>query len=379
MSSNLVTQTYGVLLAFYLSDRTFPGTTALDYAFVGGLSIACAMLVSPLATVLVHYYGILVTVNLGAVLVMTSLITTSFVQSKWQLFLSEGVCFGVGMGLCFIGSVGVTSYWFSKRRSLANGITAAGSGIGGLTYSLATGAMIPRLGFPWTMRILGIICFAINLCCGSLLRLPPGAPLRATGGTMRFSVVLNFKCTLLFIWGALSAMGYVVLMFSLSSYAVAVGLSQHQGSIASALINLGQVFGRPIVGVLSDKLGRFNVAFAATLFSGILCFVFWIFAKSMVSIGFFSITVGLVCGTVWAAAAPLSAEIVGLGNMSSALGFFWLAVASPCAVAQAIAVQLRDSPADRYPYMRVQMFVGTLYASAAVCLVLLRGVLSTKR
>ena len=36
-------QSYGIFLAHYLSDNTFPGATALDYAFVGGLSISLAL------------------------------------------------------------------------------------------------------------------------------------------------------------------------------------------------------------------------------------------------------------------------------------------------------------------------------------------------
>ncbi|KAH7121653.1 major facilitator superfamily domain-containing protein [Dactylonectria macrodidyma] len=369
-----INSAYGVILAFYLSDHTFPNTTALDYAFVGGLSIACAMLVSPLATYLVHHYGVRVTVITGTVLEATSLITTSFVQRNWQLFLSQGICFGVGMGFCFIGSVGVSSHWFAKRRSLVNGISAAGSGIGGLMYSLATGAMIPHLGFPWAMRILGIICLGVNLCCGCLLRLPPKAAPPPKGGAMRFSVVRNMQYAILLLWGILSVIGYVVLLFSLSSYSVAIGLTQHQGSIVGALLNLGQAFGRPAVGMLSDKLGRINVAFGATALSGLISFVFWTFAKSMVAICFFAIMVGMVAGTIWGTAAPLSAEVVGLGNMSSALGFFWLALGPPCAVAEAIAVQLRDDVTDRYPYLRVQMLVGAMYASAALCLALLKGV-----
>ncbi|KAJ3528032.1 hypothetical protein NM208_g10409 [Fusarium decemcellulare] len=355
-----INSAYGVILSFYLSDHTFPGTTALDYAFVGGLSIACAMLVSPLATILLHLYGIRVAIIIGTILETTSLITTSFVHNNWQLFLSQGICFGVGMGICFIGSVGVVSYWFEKRRSLVNGIAAAGSGIGGLTYSLATGAMIPRLTFPWTMRVLGIICFVINLSCGYLLRVPTRAAPCSRGAVIGFSVFRNLQYILLLAWGFLTSLGYVVLLFSLSSYAVAIGLSQNQGSIVSALLNLGQALGRPAVGILSDVLGRTSVALIATLLAGILCFVFWIFAKSMVAVCLFAIIIGLVAGTLWAAAAPLTAEVIGLDGMSSALGVLWLFLGPPTAVAEAIAVQLRDDETEDHPYIRVQIFVAAM-------------------
>jgi MFS family permease len=92
------------------------------------------------------------------------------VNEIWQLFLSQGICFGLGMGFLFVASVGVVPQWFSTRRSLAMGIATAGSGVGGLVYSLATGAMITSIGLPWAFRVLGILCFAVNGICSLLLR-----------------------------------------------------------------------------------------------------------------------------------------------------------------------------------------------------------------
>ncbi|GIK07390.1 hypothetical protein Aspvir_003053 [Aspergillus viridinutans] len=53
------------------------------------------------------------------------------------------------MGMQFSATVGIIPQWFSRRRSLANGIGTAGSGLESLIYSLATGAMIQRWGTGW--------------------------------------------------------------------------------------------------------------------------------------------------------------------------------------------------------------------------------------
>ncbi|OQD86491.1 hypothetical protein PENANT_c007G00765 [Penicillium antarcticum] len=307
---------YGVFLSYYLSSDMLPGTSSLEYAFVGGLSIGCAMIIAPLATYLAHQISPRFVLNLGTILETISLITTSFVKTDWQLFLSQGICFGFGMGLCFCGSVGIPSHWFKRMRSLVNGITAAGSGVGGLVYSLAAGKMIPELGFPWAMRSLGYVC----------------------------------------------------LLFSLPSYSVAIGLTQKQGSRAGALLSLGQAFGRPVVGLLSDHLGRVNVAFASSLASGLLSLVLWIFAGSVGLTYFFAVAVGLFAGTFLAAAAPLTAEVVGLEDLGAGLGIFWLSLGPPTAVAEVIALQLRDSPSEPKPYLRIQIFVGLMYIGSAASL-----------
>lgn len=280
------------------------------------------------------------------------------------------------MGFAFVGSVGVVSHWFHARRSFVNGIVSAGSGIGGLIYSLAVNAMIESLNYPWAMRVLGIVCCIVNLVCGNLLRMPPGshdhhAEKRNRRSPFNISLLRQPEYLLYLTWGVLSALGYIALLFSLSSYAVAVGLTQHQGSIASALLNLGQGLGRPIVGLLSDPLGRIRVPFVATVIAGILCLALWPFAKSAAVVYFFAIAVGLESGALWAAAAPIAAEIVGLPDLEGALGFFWVILAPPTAVSEAIALQLRDSTSNRYPYLRVQLFAGFMYLGAGAALVVL--------
>ena len=78
---------YGVFLAHYLANDTFPGASYLEYAFVGSLSISCAMLVSPLATFTTRMYGTRFSLLLGVFLETASLIGASFAKTIWQLFL----------------------------------------------------------------------------------------------------------------------------------------------------------------------------------------------------------------------------------------------------------------------------------------------------
>ena len=335
------------------------------------------MLVSPIATYLNQKVSTRLVLNIGTILETLSLITTSFVKQNWQLFLSQGVCFGFGMGFCFIGSVGIVSQWFDKKRSLVNGIVASGSGTGGLIYSLATGKMIPTLGYPWAVRIIGILCFAVNIVSGNLLR----QRVKPNKNTSFFRLSLLKRPTyLLYLgWGFLSAIGYVGLLFSLSSYTVAVGHTQSQGSLASALLNLGQAIGRSVIGLLSDRFGRIEVPFIATFLTGLFSLVIWIFAKPLGVIYFYSILTGLFAGTLWAAAAPMGAEVVGLADLPSALGILWLVLTPPTVVSEAIAVQLRDNPKDNRPYLRVQLFIGFMYIGAAICLVPLRFLLYKQR
>ena len=212
----------GVFLAFYLDSEYYNGAVPLDFAFVGGLSISMALLVSPIATFTTRLYGTRVTLLVGVGLEALALIGASFTHEVWQLFLSQGVCFGFGMGFLFVGSVGVVPQWFSKKRSLANGIATAGSGLGGMTYSLVTNAMIQSLGVGWAFRILGILAFTVNVICALLMK----DRNKAIGSSLlafdyRLFKRIEFLLTL--GWGFFSMLGYAVLLFSLPDYALSVG------------------------------------------------------------------------------------------------------------------------------------------------------------
>jgi hypothetical protein len=101
---------YGVFLAHYITNNTFPGASRLDYAFVGGLSISQAMFVAPLATYCVSYLGTRNTLLIGVFFETLSLIGASFAKSLWQILLSQGICFGWGMGFLFTASGEMTFY-----------------------------------------------------------------------------------------------------------------------------------------------------------------------------------------------------------------------------------------------------------------------------
>ena len=91
-----ISQASRVFLAYYLANSTFPGTTHLEYALIGGLSISQALLVSPLVASSNLRFGTRITLLIGTALVSLSLLGASFATDIWHLFLSQGLCFGYG-------------------------------------------------------------------------------------------------------------------------------------------------------------------------------------------------------------------------------------------------------------------------------------------
>jgi MFS family permease len=274
-----INSSYGVFLANYLANDVFPGATYLDFAFVGGLSISQAMLVSPVATIVVGRFGTRSCLFTGVFLETLALVGASFAKEFWQLLLSQGLCFGYGMGFLFVGSVGIIPQWFTTRRSLANATGAAGSGLGGLMYSLATQAIIQRVSLGWAFRILGICSGAVNMTCALLIR-DRHKHIGSRHLAFDYTLLKRVEFWLVQGYGFFTMLGYIVLLFSLPNYANYIGLTAKQGSVIGAVLNLGQGIGRPPIGYWSDAFGRINMAGTMTFMSGLFALVIWTFATS---------------------------------------------------------------------------------------------------
>ncbi|RAR10534.1 hypothetical protein DDE83_005038 [Stemphylium lycopersici] len=302
--------TYAVFLAYYLANDIFPGATPLQYAFIGGLSISQALIVSPIATLTTRRFGTRTTLFIGVAFETVSFIGASFATQIWHLFLSQGICFGWGMGFLFVGSIGIAAQWFTTHRSLANGCCAAGSGLGGLVYSLSAQAMIRNIGLPWAFRILAVIAFVANTASSLFIR---DRNKQIGSSQLGFDYRLFRKPQFLGLlaFGFFSMLGYVVLLFSLPNYAKTIGLTAQQGSIIGAVLNLGQALGRPPIGYFSDSIGRLNMATTMTFFGGLFCLVIWMFAKSFGVLIFFSLVGGMV-----AVSEAIGLEIVAFNGGS---------------------------------------------------------------
>ncbi|EXJ77382.1 hypothetical protein A1O3_09608 [Capronia epimyces CBS 606.96] len=371
-----VNSTYGVFLSYYLNNDYFPHTSALTYAFIGGLSISQAVLIAPLATHVIHLYGTKVCLHLGVFFETLALIGASFARQRYQIILAQGFCFGWGMGFLFVGSVGIIPQWFDKKRSVANAIAAAGSGLGGLMYSLVTQRVIDTMGLPWAFRVLGICSFAVNLTASNLIR----DRNKQTGSRHRaLDTKILRRPEFLFLqgWSWFSMLGYTILLFSLPAYGRSIGLTAQQSSIVGAVLNLGQMLGRPFIGLTSDRWGRLNLATFYTFLCGVFCLSFWIPAEVVSSpmglLCFFAIVGGALAGTFWATIAPVAAEILGLADLPAGLSLTWLIMVPPTTCAEAIALQLRRQHAHSWVYLPPQIFTALTYFAAALCLWVARG------
>ncbi|ROW16134.1 hypothetical protein VPNG_01824 [Cytospora leucostoma] len=360
---------YAVFLAYYLNSNKFPGANAIDFAFVGGLSISIALLLAPLATICIRLYGTRACLLVGVALETAAFVGASFTTQIWHLVLSQGVAFGAGMGFLFTATVGLIPQWFRERRGLANAVGSAGSGFGGLAYSLAAHAMIDDVGLAWAFRVLAVLAFVVNGGCIFLAR-DRNEEVAAVHHPFHRELFGMPGLYLVLAWGFFSILGYTIVVFSIASYASAVGFTSNQGSIVAAIFNLSQGLGRPMIGYFSDKIGRINIAALSSLIAGLAAFLLWIFAGEHLAGLIIYALFGAFAGCIWPCIAPVAAEVVGLRLLPSAMSVTWLALVLPATFAAVIGLGLVTPGRDGY--LHVQVFVGAMFVAAFACLWALR-------
>ena len=79
------------------------------------------------------------------ILSLATLITAEC-KEFWQLLLCQGFLTGLSCGMVFGPIPVIVSQWFKKRRSLAFGILATGSSLGGTVIPIAASNLIELIG-----------------------------------------------------------------------------------------------------------------------------------------------------------------------------------------------------------------------------------------
>lgn len=279
---------------------------------MGGFNFAFAMVAAPIATALTHRWGKFFTMAIGVVLQTSGYVAAGFVSRIWQLMMTQGILVGLGIGLIYVPSLPILSQWFDARRSLANGISSAGSGFGGALFAWTTGAIIDAFGLQWALCTTGIITFALTAVATSLLR-DRNKYIRPPQLTLDTSLLARYEVRLVLAWSFVSMLGYITLLFSLSDFALSIGISPQRSTDIIGYLNIGTAIGRPMIGIASDKFDRIDVAGALTLICGLSCSAFWVPAQSYGLLVFFSLLAGAILGVFWMVRVEINARLIPIG------------------------------------------------------------------
>lgn len=241
-----------------------------------------------------HFRALLV---VGTFLTVFGIMMNSISYTYWQVFLSQGLCVGLGTGCLFLPSVAVVATYFSTKRALAIGLVASGGSFGSVIYPVVFHRLLPRVGFAWTTRVLGFIVLATLLVSIVVLkpRLPPPKKARAMldAGALRNRSFVAFSLGLFLIFAGL----YIPIFYIIFIAEVRVHLNSDTAFYMLPVLNAASVFGRIIPGLLADRFGALKMMTACSLACAVVGYT-GIVVKSLSGLISFSILYGFLSGAV---------------------------------------------------------------------------------
>ncbi|CAN8105568.1 unnamed protein product [Discula destructiva] len=272
----------------------------------------------------------------GIFLLTLGVMMASIATEFYAVFLSLGVCSGIGMGCMFFPGVTSINTYFNAKRGLASGLAALGSGVGAIVYPVVLRELISQVSFDWAIRTVGFIIFGTSLVPLLVVR-----PLWLPSGKRKLFDMNIFKDFVYTFWSLtnfVSWIGLQIPLFYITLYATdVVHISQYNAFYLSAILGAGSLPGRVISTVASDKFGPLWVYASMTAFAGILSLV-WIrvttYGGLIVVVLLYGFAYGAVSSLPPSAVAALTEDLTTLGTkigLSFSFAGFAMLVGPPIA------------------------------------------------
>jgi len=363
---------FGTFQAYY-KDQHLSSTS--NIAWIGSVQSCLTLILSVLSGPLFDMGFLRALLWLGSFLIVFGFMMASLSHELYQFMLSHGFCVGIGSGLVYVPTVAICVDYFSRYRGLALGVAAIGSSLGSIIYPIMFNRLRPRIGFPWTMRVIGFMALGLLLIALALVR-PRGRKRRIQPlflpRAFREPPYALFAAAEFF-----GLMGVYIPYFYITSYASGPGhMNKDLAGYMVPILKACSIVGRLVPNVLSDFMGPMNMFLPTTFATSMLNFG-WTGVHTPAGVIVYDVLYGVASGTVVsitpAVVASITARHEEVGTrlgMCFMIGGLGMLVGSPVAG----VILDKDSPS----YVGAQLFAAALMLASTLCLVASRFARSGK-
>jgi len=249
-------------------------------------------------------------------------------------------------------------------------LTVGGSATGGIVFSIIARQLLPTLGFPWTVRIMGFVVTANVSIMLSIFRtrLPPrrSGPIIELGAFKERSYTLFIIAVFLTLWPLYYAYDYI------NIYATnIIGVSSSASLTILLIINGVGLPGRVIPALIADRLlGPLNTLIILAILCALLSYI-WLAVSTYNGLIAFAVIYGLinsgVQGIFMSAMTSLTKDLSRIGTRA---GMVLSIVAFSTLTGAPIAGAIID--ADKGSFVGVQVYGGTMMLIGTAILIMAR-------
>lgn len=358
---------YGVFESYY-TDINLSGKSVSTIAWVGSMQsfllVFLGIAVGPIFD-RGYFHSTLI---FGTVIAVFGTMMTSLCTEYWQIMLAQGITVGVGTGCIFIPAIAIVPQYFTTKRSLASGLVAAGSSVGGVLYPIIFHRLEPRIGFAWTTRTMGFIMLTTQAIGISILRvrtIPKFKRAFWDNTALKDPKFVVFSFVMFFAFAGAYVPYYYVKSFANERAGFDADVSFYMLSI----INAGSIFGRIIPNFLADLVGPINIMVPFTVLTIIIAYC-WIAVHTQAGMVLFCVFYGFASGAIVSLPPPalvsLSPNTLSVGTrlgMAFAFAGFGMLIGTP------VAGALLHT---KLTYEATAIFCGTACAASLILLLVTR-------
>lgn len=259
---------FGVFQTYYESGALFEASSS-NISWIGSIQSFMLLVVGIFSGPLYDRGYLRSLILVGSFGVVFGHMMLSLCTEYWQVLLAQGFCVGIGAGCLFVPSVSVLPTYFRKKIGLTVGLGSSGSSFGGIIYPIVLNRLIDRIGFGWSVRVIGFIAFATLLLPLFVMRMrfqPPKPRALIDWKTFSDAPFMIFVLATL-----IAFIGLYIILFYLSFYAEEQNITDTKLAFyLVAIFNAGSTLGRTAPNALSDRVGVFNLIAPCAFMSGIL-------------------------------------------------------------------------------------------------------------
>ncbi|KAF7899365.1 uncharacterized protein EAF01_008578 [Botrytis porri] len=353
---------FGVFQTYYVTTLNRP---ASDVSWIGSMQIFLLFFVGTFTGRLTDAGYFRSVFLIGTIIGLVGIFMTSISTTYWQVFLAQGICMGLGNGCLFCPALATLSTYFSTKKSLVIGIAAAGSATGGVIFPIMVQQLLPKIGYGWTMRSLGLIqLVCLGVCnIGIKQRVPP----RKNGALIDYPSFKDAPYVLFAIGMFFNFWGLYFGFYYLGAYARSIiGLPLAESINIIIILNAVGVVGRVLPNHLADRVfGPLNTLIPMATIDSLLCFC-WIAVSSRGGLYAWSVMYGIfAAGIQGLFPATLSSLTTDLRKAGVRMGMVFTVVSFAVLTGPPIGGVLIQNKNGGYEYAQIfaaaDLLIGTAF------------------
>ncbi|KAF9773485.1 hypothetical protein IL306_008693 [Fusarium sp. DS 682] len=286
---------FGIFQAYYAESLGLP---ASEISWIGSISVFLLFFVGTLTGRLVdagYFRWVFIS---GIIFQVSGIMVTSFCTDYWHYFGVQGVLVGLGHSCLFCPVLAVLSTFFARKRALAMGVAACGSATGGVLFPLLVRALLSKVGFAWTLRVVGFVqLFLLSI---ALILVKPRLRPRQSGPLIDFSALKDFEYVSYVTASFFTCSGVYLAYYFIAAYsrtAIDPPFTFNQSLDLLMILNGVGVLGRLLANWTADYTGAINIFAPHCFFAAILLYS-WMAVTNKPGLYVWSVFYGILAAAI---------------------------------------------------------------------------------